>query len=319
MSNYVKVAALGPPAPPADPAEDSQAIVEEMKDYWRQVLRPVLPDRPDLIAVGECCDQPAFDLPPEQLTQRLMEYYEVRGDQFETFFSEIARENNCYVACSAFRRMGTKDARNATVLFDRQGKEVGAYHKNHVVPAELDDYGVLYGKDAPLLECDFGTIGCAICFDLNYDELRLKYVRSRPDLIVFCSMYHGGFMQRYWAYSCRAHFLGAIRRCPCQVYNPVGDVVASSTNYRCYVSTTINLDCDVVHYDYHHEALLAMKEKYGAAVTIYDPGYLGSVLISSESPDFTVGDLIAEYEMRPLDVYFDACRAHRARPGSVEP
>ena len=70
--------------------------------------------------------------------------------------------------------------------------------------------GSLCGKDAPVFECDFGRVAFAICFDLNFDELRLKYVKAKPDLIIFSSMYHGGLMQAYWAYSCRAYFVGAI-------------------------------------------------------------------------------------------------------------
>jgi len=70
--------------------------------------------------------------------------------------------------------------------------------------------GILYGREAPVFDCDFGRVAFAICFDLNFDELRLKYVKAKPDLIVFSSVYHGGLMQAYWAYSCRAHFIGAV-------------------------------------------------------------------------------------------------------------
>jgi hypothetical protein len=31
----------------------------------------------------------------------------------------------------------------------------------------------------------FGSIGCAVCFDLNLKKLRLEYVKSRPDIIIF--------------------------------------------------------------------------------------------------------------------------------------
>jgi predicted amidohydrolase len=27
------------------------------------------------------------------------------------------------------------------------------------------------GKEAPVFQCDFGRIACAVCFDLNFDEL----------------------------------------------------------------------------------------------------------------------------------------------------
>jgi len=61
---------------------------------------------------------------------------------------------------------------------------------------ETTQDGVLCGKEAPVFECDFGRVACAICFDLNFDELRLKIAKARPDLILFCSMYHGGLDAR---------------------------------------------------------------------------------------------------------------------------
>ena len=91
-----------------------------------------------------------------------------------------------------------------------------------------------------MIQCDFGRVVCAICFDLNFDELRLRYVQARPDLILFSSMYHGGLMQNYWAYSCRSHFIGAINGLQCTVISPLGELLAASTNYFHHITTTVN-------------------------------------------------------------------------------
>ena len=150
-----------------------------------------------------------------------------------------------------------------------------------------------------------------ICFDLNFDQLKQQYVQSRPELLVFSSMYHGGFVQQQWAYSCRSWFVGAVCGLPCTVINPVGEVVAQSTNYYPYVSHTINLDYAVAHLDYNWEKLDALRHKYGRGVAVRDPGLLGAVLITSETEGVSAMDMVAEFQIELLDDYMARSLQHR--------
>ena len=61
-----------------------------------------------------------------------------------------------------------------------------------------------------------------------------------------------------------------------------------------------------------------MKKKYGAKVKMTDPGYLWAVRISSETKDFTVMDMVREFEIELLDVYMDRSLAHRNNLGNIE-
>jgi len=123
-------------------------------------------------------------------------------------------------------------------------------------------------------------------------------------------MYHGGLMQRYWAYSCRAHFAGAIAGQPSAILSPVGEIIASSTSYRPYVVATVNLDCAVAHLDVNGSRgrLTALKAKYGPKVTVFAPDHLGSVLITCEAEECTVHDMVREFEIEMLDDYFARSR-----------
>jgi len=125
-------------------------------------------------------------------------------------------------------------------------------------------------------------------------------------------------MQNYWAYSCRTYFVGCIMGLQNTIISPVGEVVARSTNYFHHLSHNINLDYIVCHLDYNWHKLDAIKKKYGTKVNIYDPGYLGSVLVSSESEDLAAMDLAKEFELELLDEYFERCRNHRSMPGKIE-
>jgi len=311
---FVTIATIG--SGPATIAADTppQKAVERMIAHWRTEFAQVLPDHPDLIVVPEACDRPGgFS------EAKLREYYEVRKDQVQEFFAKTAKENNCYIVYSAYRVMADGTRRNSSVLIDRKGNVAGTYNKNHPTIGEIEA-GTLCGSEAPVIECDFGRVAMAICFDLNFDELRAKYVKGRPDLIIFSSMYHGGLMQSYWAYSCRCHFVGAIagRATPSEIRDPLGRVIASNTNYFDYAVATVNLDCALVHLDYNWERLRKLKAKYGPKVKISDPGCLGAVLVASEHETISIDEMIKEFELELLDDYFARALAFRHKPGNME-
>ena len=102
---------------------------------------------------------------------------------------------------------------NSSYVIDRNGSDAGIYNKNFPTIGEMEA-GIKAGDDVPLIKCDFGTVACAICFDLNFQELLEKFQKIKPDIILFSSMYHGGLVQSYWAYSCRAFFVGSIGGSP---------------------------------------------------------------------------------------------------------
>lgn len=310
---HVRIATLGPKPPSVDANAEPQKVVERMIAHWKGRFAQVLPDKPDLIVVPEACDRPSG----LSLEKRLA-YYRVRKNQVRDYFAQVAKENHCYMVYSAAREMDDGTWRNSSVLIGRDGQIVGAYNKNHVVIEETTQGGILCGREAPVFECDFGRVVFAICFDLNFDELRLKYVKAQPDLIIFSSMYHGGLMQSYWAYSCRAHFVGAVAGLPCEIRDPLGDVLASNTNYFDFVVADVNLDCRLAHLDYNWTRLRALNARYGPKVTIKDPGFLGSVLITSEHETITADEMIAEFEIELLDDYMARALAHRHTPENME-
>lgn len=317
MSNRIKIAVIGPRPPQVSRDMKPQEIVDFMIDFWREELEQVLPDKPDLIVVPEACDRPA---PNGFSLERRLEYYRRRKDQIRDFFGQTAKENSCYIVYSAARETDDGSWRNSSVILDRKGEIAGTYNKNHVViESERDEAGILCGKDAPITECDFGRVACLICFDLNFAPLREKYINAKPDLLIFSSMYHGSdVVQSWWAYSCQSHFVSAVAGLPCEIRNPYGQVLASNTNYRDYAVGTANLDCCMVHYDLNWERLKALKKKYGDKVDIHDPGYFGSVLISSETDETTALDMTKEFHMELLDDYLTRELSLQQKPENVE-
>ncbi len=304
---YVTVATIGN-TPSAIKSENKQEIVDHVINFWEKELKQVLPDKPDLIVLPEFCD----------LSGEGEEYLGVRKNQVLDFFASVAKNNKCYIAFGTQRRDKDGFWRNSCVLLDRNGSIAGIYNKNFPTIGEME-MGIRASNEAPVIQCDFGRVAIAICFDLNFDELRLKYAIEKPDLIIFSSMYHGGHVQNTWAYTCRSHLVSSVYRGnPSEIRNPLGEVIASNTNYYDYAVQKINLDCKMVHLDYNWSRLTALKNKYGSTVRISDPGKLASVLISSENSKVTSEEMVREFEIEMLDDYLNRARQFRLNDGNLK-
>ena len=312
MARKITVSLLGPAPCRVSNGKSFNALIEQMKSHWERELSQVLSDKPDLIVLPEVCDQYTG-----LEAQERIEYYQERGDNIRNFFAEVCRQNRCNLAYSAIREEDNGSWRNSTQLLDRDGNLVGIYNKNYLLEAEIQDDKILCGRDAPVFQLDIGRTACVICFDLNFEELRRKYEDQHPELILFSSMYHGGMIQREWAYHCRSYFAGAVAGLPCGIITPLGEIAAQSTNYHHFVTAVINLDYRLLHLDGNWEKISAARQKYGSAISVTDPGLLGSVMLTSESDEFSAEDVVREFGIEPLDDYF--ARARQNRQQRMEP
>ena len=304
---YVTIATIGN-TPTTIKSENKEVIVDHVISFWDKEFKKVLPDKPDLIVLPEFCD----------LSGEGDEYLKVRQNQVLDYFASVAKNNRCYIAFGSQRKDSNGNWRNSCIVLGRDGSIAGIYDKNFPTISEMEQ-GVRASNDAPIIQCDFGRVAIAICFDLNFDELRLKYAKEKPDLIIFSSMYHGGHVQNTWAYTCRSYLVSSVYKGnPSEIRNPLGDVIASNTNYFDYVVKKVNLDCKMVHLDYNWDKLTALKNKYGSTVNISDPGRLASVLITSENNKVSSEEMVKEFEIEMLDDYLNRARKFRMSDGNLK-
>lgn len=289
-------------------SRDPQKMVDQIVDFWQGEMDKVLLYHPDLILLTEACDRPGGLTTEEQFN-----YYKIRKNQVLDYFATVAKANHCYIAFG-MKREEKGTWRNSCIILDREGKVAGIYNKNFPTIDEMEE-GIRAGNETPVFQCDFGRVACAICFDLNFDELREQYAILKPDIILFPSMYHGSLEQSKWAYSCRSFFVCSFGflTAPSEIRDPLGEVIASSTNYFNYAMATVNLDRKLVHLDYNWEKLVALKKKYGEEVIITDPGKLGVVLITSEHNKISAGDMVREFNIEMVDDYFNRSRNQRLK------
>ena len=278
-------------------------VVEGLKNE----INKVLAYKPDLIVLPEFCNS-LYGMPqPDEY-----EYFRDTEKEFQARIAEIAKENSCYIAYGAWRMADDGYGRNSCIMLDRNGEYVGAYDKNYPTPPEYDIYHTLHGREGAIFECDFGRVGALICFDMNFPELREKYKRLRPELLVFPSMYNGGSVRNFYAIDCRC-YLAASTVFPCEIISPLGVSVHAETGYYSYAVATINLDYAICHLDYNRPRFEAAKKKYGKNFTLTEPGGLGFVMISYEGTDKTIKDIMEEFEIEDYDHYLDRSREKHAQ------
>ena len=66
------------------------------------------------------------------------------------------------------------------------------------MPSELN-CGIAAGTMLTSYQCDFGRVGGAICFDINFSELAEIYCRQDVELLLFASNFPAGKLLDAWA------------------------------------------------------------------------------------------------------------------------
>lgn len=308
MSRYVTVASvsLSPIYTYEKDLPAGATMTDRILEMLEREIRPVLHDKPDLIVLPEYCDLLYGGVVADSV--RLQQE---NGERIQKYLQDLARKNRCYITYPSRIVLPDGTARNMVRMIDRDGVVMGTYHKNYVMVTETENFNILAGRDIPVFSCDFGRVCALLCFDLNFEENRKRVKKLKPDITVFCSRFHGSFQQNFFAYDTRSYFVSALAKLPCDVLSPLGEKIAGSTNYYPYVTTKINLDYAVCHLDFNESKFQAAKETYGDKIRIHDPGFLGSVLLTSETEAFSIRRVLREFEIEELDDYMARSQRHR--------
>jgi predicted amidohydrolase len=224
------------------------------------------------------------------------------GD-FLNLYAEFAKSADCHVAGSVKLKENGKTY-NSIVYVTPEGEFAGRYHKTNLTIGEIE-MGLSSGAGAVAVDTRIGRLSGAVCFDLNFEDVRKGTAALKPDIITFASMYHGGLMQELWAYHSRAFFVSALPFMGCGILDPFGRPLALTDCYTSVAVATVNLDRVMVHLDYNRAKFDEIRKKHQEDVSIDVPPNLGPALIYSNSGDVTAMDIAREFELEILDDYLE--------------
>jgi predicted amidohydrolase len=227
--------------------------------------------------------------------------------------SEKARQHRCYIVCPIVRRQGAL-VHNSAVLLGRDGDVVGAYDKMHPTIGEIEA-GITPGAEAAVFDTDFGRVGCAICFDLNFRDVAEGLKSRGAELVCFPSMYRGGLQTRIWAFEYSVFLASATPGEGSVLVDPLGNVLEQSSAYEPIISRRINLDYADFHIDGNNARWQDIKAKYGDAVELDILSPEARFVLYSHHPERTAQEIIEEFGLERTSAYF--ARANRSRRAAL--
>ncbi len=214
---------------------------------------------------------------------------------------EACRRNNCYGVATTVE---ARDGRfyNAAALVDRAGEVVGVYHKMRPTRGELEA-GITPGSDAPAFEADFGRVGFAICFDMNFPEVGQRLHENGAQVVCWPSMYDAGRQLEFWAQEFGFYLMSSWGGHINAIIDMTGLPLVKTGYQYPIASADVNLDRECFHQDRNREQWDAIREKYGPGVTLNITHPEGKFTLASEMEDVTIADIIAEFGLETWREY----------------
>ena len=167
----------------------------------------------DLIVLPEAADVPCLAHTREEFLESYRRFNAVLLEKC----AETARRCNAVVFVNAYYETET-GIRNTTQAFDRSGKVVGHYYKQHLTPGEVTkrklDSEYSFTFDEPtVITIDGVRYAFLTCYDFYFYEAFPNIARQNVDVIIGCSHQRSdtheaiSVMSRFCAYNCNAYMV----------------------------------------------------------------------------------------------------------------
>jgi len=241
--------------------------------------------------------------------QQVLDRAEPIPGSITSVIGESAKKHGCYITANLYEKLDGR-VYNSSALIDRDGDVLGVYRKNHPTPGELDN-GIFPGAETPVFETDFGRVGMAICWDLHFLDGVRSMTERNVQLILWPSMYQGGFQLRMWAYLSGAYVMSAWPGNICEIIDMNAYPLAAS-NYGCpVVSADVNFDRLVFLRCTARDKWAALREKYGKDIDLELMHAQGTFTIASKNKEISAADIGREFGFDTRNEYYADCLRQR--------
>jgi beta-ureidopropionase len=197
---------------------------------------------------------------------------------------------------------------NVAVLIDRQGQLAGVYAKQHPTEGEIE-CGVTPGGETAVVETDFGRVGLAICFDINWPSLWEEFARRKADLVCWLSAYEGGFPLQTYAWLHQYPVVSSVWPYHARVIDITGRIVASSSRWDRLALHTLNLDKRLFHTDGQMQHVLPIRQRYGDRIRLEALTEEHVFTLESLDPALSVDEVVAAFGLVDYQTYIERCTA----------
>jgi predicted amidohydrolase len=167
--------------------------------------------------------------------------------------TRLASTHRTYIVCPIDRRAGGRRF-NSAVLIDRRGQIAAIYDKMYPFYKEFAQHpGVQPGQAVTVCATDFGRVGLAICFDVNWAPLWQRLSDFGAELVIWPSAYSAGRSLQARAIDFNYYVMSATWTPDCLVYDIDGEQLLHEHNNRSNGTNvtryTFDLDRCLFHQD----------------------------------------------------------------------
>lgn len=238
-----------------------------------------------------------------------------------TALQKLAKRHQTYIICPIDRV--EQDRRfNSAVVLDRGGNVAGVYDKVFPYWSEFDHAKpVTVATKVPVIDTDFGRVGIAICFDVNFPEVWQQFADQDAELVVWPSAYSAGTSLQAHAINHHYYVVSATWSGDCQVYDITGRRILDERGDGIHVSRiTLDLDRGIYHQNFNmtgREKLLA--DHAGEVAEDVFMNREQWFVLKAKTPGVSARALAKQYEMEELRDYIHRSRTemHRRRGGKI--
>lgn len=170
-----------------------------------------------------------------------------------TAMATLAKRYSTYLAVPIDRRDGARRL-NSVVLLDRSGRVVCLYDKLFPYWPEFKDLRppAHPGDAAQVYQADFGRVGIATCFDVNFPEVWRRLSDQGAELVIWPSAYSAGSSLKAHAINHHYYIISSTQTPDCLVYDITGEQIFYHRDQGFNVSrVALDLDRGIYHENFN--------------------------------------------------------------------
>jgi Carbon-nitrogen hydrolase len=235
-----------------------------------------------------------------------------------TTIARLAQKHQTYVVCPVDRKEGERRY-NSAVLLDRKGQVANMYNKLYPVWQQeclkpSPQPGVVPGEGVTVHQADFGRIGFAICFDVNWNALWERMANLGAELVVWPSAYSAGRPLQAWAITYNYHIVSATRVPDCLVFDIDGEQLLHEENNQGNGVNISRIRLDLDRCIFHQDLNLPekrdklLKEHSDDVVQEKWMPMEGWFVLKAKRPGVSARELARQYGLEELAHYINRSR-----------
>lgn len=224
--------------------------------------------------------------------------------------AEMAKKHKAYIAVPIDRRDGNRRL-NSIVFLDRAGQVACIYDKVFPYWSEFDlNPSVSPGKVAQVYQADFGRVGFATCFDVNFPEVWKSLSDKGAELVIWPSAYSAGMSLQAHAINHHYYIVSSTQVPDCMVFDITGERLLCEQTKKINTSRVVlDLDRGLYHENFNLDKRNKLLEEHAGDVIQekwMEPEQW--FVLKAKRPGISARELARQYGLEEVRSYIDRSR-----------